>query len=320
MNYNIPQVWQINKNIQTPLFKQLADNIKWSIISGNIQEGWKLPPIRVLAKELDISVGTVRSAYKYLEESGLIITRPHHGTEVLKISEDFSEEKSISSGSSFTKIIKKYLQDGYSAQEISKIFAECLEITINDKKILFIECDPYDEKTLAKQLASFLGCQVDFLLLDKTARTSINVEEINLSQYKAIVTTYFHYTLVMQEFSEFKIPIFAVVTEFSKETTLAISKFKSNTKIAVLCTPYHSPDWAIGTIASIRDDLDIRAGIITDSNSQESLIHWADACFPNHPFENIVKTVDPNKPVYFFCDQINSQSIGILKENLNALA
>ena len=83
MQDHIPQVWQVNRTAPVPLYQQLAENIKWSIHLGNIQNGWKLPPVRALAKELDVSVDTVRAAYKILEDSGLAVSRPHHGTEVI---------------------------------------------------------------------------------------------------------------------------------------------------------------------------------------------------------------------------------------------
>ena len=69
MNYNIPQVWNVNKNLSTPLFKQLADNIKWSICLGNIPDGWRLPPVRQMSTALSISIDTVRAAYKFMPKS-----------------------------------------------------------------------------------------------------------------------------------------------------------------------------------------------------------------------------------------------------------
>lgn len=62
----------------------------------------------------------------------------------------------------------------------------------------------------------------------------------------------------------------------------------------------------------------IKAG--TKDNDQHELIKWADVCFPNHPCENTVLSIDPNKPIYFFGEQINAQSIGILQKNLSSIS
>jgi len=314
MEYNIPQVWQVNKSLPTPLFKQLAENIKWSIYNGNIKPGSKLPPVQQLAKAVGVSVVTVQGAYKALEEMNLVITRPHHGTEVLDLPVSSADSEDSQDAEAFVQAIKYYLSRGLGEGEIKKLFASALDAAQNKKKILFIECHEYDKKTLARQLSDFLGTSVDFILLDQLEGASLD-----FSQYKAIVTTYFHYSKVLQECAQAGVPVFAVVTEFSKKTIQSISKFQPGTKVAVLCLPQHSDGYAVRVIEDIRDDLDIRSGVVTEKNRQEELIQWADVCFPNHPLENVALEVNPDIPIYFFCDQINAQSIGILKENLNAL-
>lgn len=165
-----------------------------------------------------------------------------------------------------------------------------------------------------------MDIKVDFILLNTlTNQYEIN-ENIDYTQYIAIVTTYFHYSKVMEDYSYTKLPVYAVVTEFSKNTVQKISGFKPGTKVAVLHQPQHSADFNISMIESIRTDLDIRKGIISKDNDQHELIKWADVCFPNHPCENTVLSIDPNKPIYFFGEQINAQSIGILQKNLSSIS
>ncbi len=317
MDYQIPQVWQVNRNLPMPLFKQVAENIKWTIYNGNIKAGTKLPPVHQLAKSLGVSVSTIQNAYQILEDDELIITRPHHGTEILDISE--RKEKSNDINHAFSKVIKDLLNRDYSEQEINEIFKHSMEAALNKKKILFIECDKYDKKTLAKQLSEFLDIKVDFILLNTLTNQYEIDESIDYTQYIAIVTTYFHYSKVMEDYSFTNLPVYAVVTEFSKSTIQKISGFKPGTKVAVLHQPQHSADFNVSMIESIRTDLDIRKGIISEDNDQNELIKWADVCFPNHPCENTVLSIDPNKPVYFFGEQINAQSIGILQKNLSSI-
>lgn len=317
MDNQVPQVWQVNRDLPTPLFKQLADNIKWTIYSSSIKPGTKLPPVHQLAKSLGVSVSTVQSAYRLLEDLGLIITRPHHGTEIVSPgSRQESQDIDISSNV-FLGSVNALLNSGYSEQAITHIFKQALDRATNKKKLLFIECDEYDKKTLVRQLSDFLDTTVDFMLVDELS--PLTHSNFDFSQYKAIVTTYFHHATVKQRLSSTGLPIFTVVTEFNKNTLLNISKFEPHTKIAVVCQPHHSPDYLINMILAIRDDLDIKTAIITNQDNQRDILEWADVCFPNHPCEQTIKELFPDKPIYFFCDQINSQSIGILKENLNML-
>ena len=57
-----------------PIYEQIFTQIKNSIISGKLKEGEPLPSIRVLAKDLRISVITTKRAYDELELAGYINT------------------------------------------------------------------------------------------------------------------------------------------------------------------------------------------------------------------------------------------------------
>ena len=57
-----------------PIYEQIYDQIKSLILSGALQEGDLLPSIRLLAKELRISVITTKRAYSELEQDGFIVT------------------------------------------------------------------------------------------------------------------------------------------------------------------------------------------------------------------------------------------------------
>lgn len=66
-------------NSPVPAYRQIYDGIASGIISGRIAGGSPLPPIRTVAKELGVSVITVRSAWDALEADGLIVTRAGSG-------------------------------------------------------------------------------------------------------------------------------------------------------------------------------------------------------------------------------------------------
>ncbi len=57
---------------EVPLYEQIKNQIKDAILSGELEENFKLVSIRSLAKELNISVLTINRAYKDLENEGYI--------------------------------------------------------------------------------------------------------------------------------------------------------------------------------------------------------------------------------------------------------
>ena len=65
---------------QEPIYAQITRQIKQQILSGKLKEGDALPSIRLLAKELRISVITTKRAYEELERDGFIVTQPGRGS------------------------------------------------------------------------------------------------------------------------------------------------------------------------------------------------------------------------------------------------
>ena len=62
------------------IYEQIASQIKTLIISGALKEGEMLPSMRLLAKELKISVITTKRAYEELEREGFIISQTGKGS------------------------------------------------------------------------------------------------------------------------------------------------------------------------------------------------------------------------------------------------
>ena len=63
-----------------PIYEQITTQIKSAIISGELTEGQALPSMRLLARDLRISVITTKRAYEDLERDGFIHTVPGKGS------------------------------------------------------------------------------------------------------------------------------------------------------------------------------------------------------------------------------------------------
>ena len=83
----------INPGLDTPIYLQLYESIRRSILTGALGANTCLPPIRTIAKELSISVITVKKAWEELEHAGLIYTVTGKGCFVADIQPQGMEEK-----------------------------------------------------------------------------------------------------------------------------------------------------------------------------------------------------------------------------------
>ena len=68
-----------------PIYQQLFEQIAAQIIKGQLARGESLPPIRTVAKELQISVIPVKQAWEELERKGLINTMAGKGCFVAQL-------------------------------------------------------------------------------------------------------------------------------------------------------------------------------------------------------------------------------------------
>ena len=62
-----------------PIYEQIADQIRAQILSGALKAGDALPSMRLLARDLRISVITTKRAYEELEREGFLATVPGKG-------------------------------------------------------------------------------------------------------------------------------------------------------------------------------------------------------------------------------------------------
>ena len=62
-----------------PIYRQIANQIRYMIASGLLREDEDLPPIRVLATDLRVTPNTIVKAYEELEKAGVIAKRRGSG-------------------------------------------------------------------------------------------------------------------------------------------------------------------------------------------------------------------------------------------------
>ena len=70
----------ISNDSPVKLYEQIENQIKNQILNGSLKSGEMLPSIRMLAKELKVSIITTKRAYEELEKEGFIETVVGKGT------------------------------------------------------------------------------------------------------------------------------------------------------------------------------------------------------------------------------------------------
>lgn len=118
----------ISNKDDRPIYEQITSQMKNMILSGKLEEGSQLPSIRVLAKNLRISVITTKRAYEELERDGFIITVAGKGSYVAENnSAVLKEEKMKQLEENVRRLIEEAYNSGISKEEVKEIFDICLE-------------------------------------------------------------------------------------------------------------------------------------------------------------------------------------------------
>ena len=82
----------ITNQSDRPIYEQIMDQIKAQIMNGELKEGDALPSMRLLAKELRISIITTKRAYEELEREGYIESYTGKGSFVKGVNHEMMEE------------------------------------------------------------------------------------------------------------------------------------------------------------------------------------------------------------------------------------
>lgn len=104
-----------------PFYRQIIDQIKFGIASGNLKAGEQLPTVRALAVELKVNLNTVSKAYKELEIQKILETQQGTGTFIgntrINIPPGEKNKKLESICNEFTTIAHSY---GFTIEDIIK--------------------------------------------------------------------------------------------------------------------------------------------------------------------------------------------------------
>jgi len=106
-----------------PIYEQITAQIKRMIISGELPEGTALPSMRLLAKELRISVITTKRAYTDLERDGFIETVTGKGSFVAGSNLEIIKEEQM-------RLCEEHLQQAVDIAAQSGITYEELRETL----------------------------------------------------------------------------------------------------------------------------------------------------------------------------------------------
>lgn len=85
--------FKLDPKTGTPFYRQIIDQIKFGIATGNLKIGEQLPTVRSLAVDLKVNLNTVAKAYRELEIQNVLETHQGSGTFISEIDIQISNKE-----------------------------------------------------------------------------------------------------------------------------------------------------------------------------------------------------------------------------------
>ena len=105
-----------------PIYEQITDQVKEQIMAGTLAAGDALPSMRLLARELRISVITTKRAYEELERDGFLENVPGKGCFVAPQNQELLREARLRKvEDALSQAVEEARKGGLSLEELQEI-------------------------------------------------------------------------------------------------------------------------------------------------------------------------------------------------------
>lgn len=228
----------VNSASPTPVYRQIVEQIRYMIESGELTESERLPPARLLAENLGVNRNTVAKAYATLRDMNLIRTHGAAGTIVTATGIVDAQVSNRDLGRDLlAQPVRKAVEIGLTAEEISTIaLTLALQVSSEQLKVLFAECNEERARSFAQQLSERLQVNVRPCILVDLPN--------NASDLDLLITTFFHLAEVRKWARESgqRVETAAVVVAPHIQTLMKIAAVPKNYRVAVHYSTEHQAE------------------------------------------------------------------------------
>ena len=107
-----------------PIYEQLIDNVKKSVLCGTLAPSEQMPSVRALAVELAVNPNTIQKAYAELERLGIICSMPGRGSFIADNVRALAETNRREITERLRKTVRDALDAGINGDEIITVVKE----------------------------------------------------------------------------------------------------------------------------------------------------------------------------------------------------
>jgi GntR family transcriptional regulator len=228
---------KIERDSHLPVYSQLKEQIKFLILSGELELGTRLPTARQLAGFLRINRNTVLRAYRELVREDLIECRRGRGCVVVDRPMAVSQPLSARLLEIIDGAIEEASELGVSPDDFAG-FAYARAKQRQDvqvkRRVAFVECEAPIASAMAQVIEKRLDVEVIPVVLRDLQQPTAEVEE-RLREAHVVATTFFHLQEVRQLLAKAKKQVVGLGLKPHLEKLIQIAGIPQGTLTAMIC-------------------------------------------------------------------------------------
>lgn len=225
-------IYQINSELNIPIYRQLMDGIRAAVKKGTLTSGQQLPTVQELSADLGIAVGTIKRAYDELEREGIVEKVQGRGTFVCYEPVNLESRKDRAMAA-IDELLNRLEEMGLNAAEINIFLNLKLRERAEEEhrvKVAVLECNPENLSQMAEQMRSIDGVDIHAHLMDSIAQYPYKLgEDIDL-----VVTTATHAQQV-EGMVPVPVRVIRVGLRLTPNCLAEIVKLRANQVAGILC-------------------------------------------------------------------------------------
>ena len=227
--------FSVNKQHDTPVYRQLVEEITRRVMSGELKPGDKMPPERELAAKLDVARGTVKRAYEKLAENHILDIGHGRGTFVSTRQDVVPTSRKERAVEVLRKAVAGLTHLNFSYDEIRSLFHVVLEDSrrLHESfKVAAVDCNPESLATFEQQLRHISNLQIHKYPLDIFQNDPEAAAK--LEAYDIVLTTATHYSELCGVAPAIARRLLQVVLSPSQQTIIDLANLSHNETVGIL--------------------------------------------------------------------------------------
>ena len=249
-------IYQINPELDVPIYQQLVDTIRSGVKRGTLQPGQQLPTVQEMSKELGIARGTIKRAYDELERLDFVEKVQGRGTFIRHSSTEVGSRKDRAMAL-IDAMFAELEQMGLSKMEIDIFLNLKLRQRAeqeNQVKMALVECNPENLSQISEQLHKIPGVDLHSYLADSIAQYPYNLDE----DMDLVITTA-HHAQMLESILPKNQRVIRVALRMSPACLAEIFKLGAGEKVGVLCYSPRFGNLLYDTCATYTENVDLQA-------------------------------------------------------------